>query len=116
MPDLGKFLDAFGVHEGLHLEGYILASIHAKKSSSRSSRYIYPMTLTFYDERPNNRANADSLLHAILGQTRGTRYLTSSYGNSYRCDFGAARFAQNQSPDFPRRVLIVSEGTAVREN
>lgn len=109
MPDIGRFVEGFGLTQGMVLAGYQLASLKGgEKTIVRNRRYEYPLTLTFV--RNTQADTPQALLQKFKSLTSANRIINSEYGNPYMCHIGNVQMRSSAN----NTVTITALGTSHR--
>ena len=86
MPKPQKFLEGFGLHEGLTLAGYRLMDIQiSHEQVKRYQEYKYPLRLTFDCANETNDTQYQQLYQALVSKISGDKTIYTEYGNPYKC-------------------------------
>jgi hypothetical protein len=91
MPELTRFVEGFGLVQGMVLVGYQLKSLKgSEKTITRNREYSYPLTLTFVRTTQEIKTDPQFLLRHFKSLTSAPRTINSEYGNPYLCSITAA--------------------------
>lgn len=97
IPGLKRFLNGFGIKDGLQVGGFVLEEVHGSEIPIIHDReYQYPIEMVFTPRIQGypNKCDANELLDELEDLTHNSRIIKSSYGNPYECIFGTPQIKQ----------------------
>nr|QBK92943.1 MAG: uncharacterized protein LCPAC403_00770 [Pithovirus LCPAC403] len=110
MPKSAKYLENFGLHKGLKLEGYELERISAGHIVMRRYKeYQYPTEIIW--KRINSNATPEKLVSSLSRYLGNNKTIYTAYSNAYDCNFGTLKLRNHGDG---KLVHIEATGRCVR--
>jgi hypothetical protein len=86
MPEVGAFLQGFGLTKGHKYGQYEIISVTAThKQIIRYKEYRYDIKIILQCNKKISEAEYKTFFHQLMDNTDGPKIINSAYGNPYKC-------------------------------